>query len=166
MALIELLLVLSILAALFGVALPRALSLYARVAVEYEAMHLVGELRRMQAVSRTTGMPLYMMQGQLAWKRNPTVEIRPNGYVLRRLTGGNIRTYETLPRVRLVKKTQTNNPISFDSNGDIDWRTPKQGGNMTILVYAEGYESEGVRVIIDRAARIRLERGAQDAVGE
>ena len=32
---------------------------------------------------------------------------------------------------------------------------------MTILVYAEGYKEDALRVVIDCAARIRLQRGVK-----
>ena len=34
---------------------------------------------------------------------------------------------------------------------------------MTIRVYAEGYEADALRVVIDRGARIRLQRGKGNA---
>ena len=76
MMLLHVLLAASIIAVLGAAALPRARSLYVRAAVEYEAVHLIGELRRIQAVSRTTAMPLYMLGGTAAGTREPQLYVR------------------------------------------------------------------------------------------
>ena len=79
MALINVLIALSIISTVLAVAVPVALSFYARGATEYEAMHLVGELRRVQALSRTTAMPLYVLEGRPSWERVPRLRIRADG---------------------------------------------------------------------------------------
>ncbi len=56
MALLNVLVAVSVLGIVFAAALPAALSLYARAAVEYEAVRLVAEIRRVQAISRVTAM--------------------------------------------------------------------------------------------------------------
>ena len=96
--LLNILLALSIFAVLLSTVLPAARSIYAHAAVEYEAMCLIGELRRVQAISRTTAMPLYMMERPLSSERAP--------------------------------------------------------------------QQESLYVVIDRAARIRLQRGGKDAADE
>ena len=74
--LLNILLALSIFAVLLSTVLPAARSIYAHAAVEYEAMCLIGELRRVQAISRTTAMPLYMMERPLSSERAPQIRIR------------------------------------------------------------------------------------------
>ena len=61
MALVEMLIGLSILTVLLSAALPLGHRVYARAAVTYEAMRLAAELRRIQAISRTTATVLYVL---------------------------------------------------------------------------------------------------------
>ena len=165
MALLSLLTVLSIISVLAAAALPLGLSLYARAAVEYEAMHLIGDLRRVQALSRTTAMPLYVLSGRPAWERGPRLRIQPGQYALHHpfQDDEQDRVHRLLPLVRFVQETMKDTPVVFDSNGDIEgyW-----SHNMKIRIYAAGYEKDALYVVIDRAARIRLQRGSQGAADE
>ena len=156
MALLNVLLALSVAAVLLSAALPRALSLYARAAVEYEAVQLVGELRRIQALSRTTAMPLYMFQDRRGWERVPRLRFEDGGYVLNRPFGETLHIHHPLPLVRFEQMTLKNTRVVFHRNGEL---SETWSHNMTILVYAEGYKEDALRVVIDRAARIRLQRG-------
>ena len=60
--LMELLIVLAVFGVVFALALPAVRTLYAHAAVEYEAMHLIAEIRRVQALSRVMAMQLYMLE--------------------------------------------------------------------------------------------------------
>ena len=151
--LIEILVVLLLISVLAAVILPSGLAFYRRAAVEYEAMRLIGELRRMQAVSRTTARPLGPMRGG---ERAPALYVHTDGYEIRRPVKGRVRVYHALPLVRMRREGHTDRPAAFDWNGGIAW---DKSSNMTIRVYAEGHEAEGLRVVIDGAARIRLQRG-------
>ena len=160
--LLNVLIALAVLGILLSAALPAAFTLYARAAVEYEAVHLIGELRRIQAISRTTAMPLYMLEGRLSWERAPRLNIRADGYTLHRPFGEDVRSYTLLPLVRFKQDTATETPVIFDRNGNI----ADGSHNMTIRVYAAGHEEAALCVVIDRAARIRLHRGEDNAVDE
>lgn len=162
-ALVSLLAALSVFAVILAAALPAAFSLYARAAVEYEAMHLIGELRRIQAISRTTAMPLYMLEGRRSWERVPRLRIRSDCYELRRPFSEDTHVYEPLPLVRFEQETMRNTLVVFNRNGEIaeGW-----SHNMTIRVYAAGHEERALHVVIDRAARIRLRRGNYEAADE
>jgi hypothetical protein len=142
--------------------LPAARSIYAHAAVEYEAMCLIGELRRVQAISRTTAMPLYMMERPLSSERAPQIRIRYGTYELHHPFQQD-RVHMPLPFVRITQETMEETPVAFTRNGDIEriW-----SHNMKIRVYAQGYEHESLYVVIDRAARIRLQRGGKDAADE
>lgn len=157
MMLLHVLLAASIMAVLAAAALPRARSLYVRAAVEYEAVHLVGELRRIQAVSRTTAMPLYMLGGTAAGAREPQLYVRGGSYEIAP-HGGTGRAHRMLPLVRITQVTAGGKPMSFDRNGGIGQRS----SNMTIRIEAEGHARDALNVIIDSAARIRLQRGGRD----
>ena len=164
MALINVLIALSIISTVLAVGVPVALSFYARGATEYEAMHLVGELRRVQALSRTTAMPLYVLEGRPSWERVPRLRIRADGYVLRRPFGDDVRVHRPLPLVRFEQETLKNTVVEFNRNGAIadHWKSH----NMTIRIYVPGYEEDDVRVVIDRGARIRLQRGGGNVADE
>ncbi|WP_315452035.1 prepilin-type cleavage/methylation domain-containing protein [uncultured Selenomonas sp.] len=164
MALLNVLIALSIVSTVLAAAVPAALSFYARAAVEYEAMHLIGELRRVQAISRTTAMPLYVLEGRPSWERVPRLRIRADGYVLRRPFGDDVRVHRPLPLVQFEQETLKNTVVEFNRNGAIadNWKSH----NMTICIYVPGYEEDALRVVIDRAARIRLQRGGGNAVDE
>ena len=157
-ALLNVLIALSVLSIVLAVALPAALSLYARVAVEYEALHLVAELRRIQAISRTTAVSLSMLDGKQSKERVPRLRIRSDGYVLHRPFGED-RHYAPLPLVRFDQETAKNTVIAFDPYGNITW---DRSHNMTIRVYVPKQEGNALRVVIDRAARIRVQRGEQE----
>ena len=157
MMLLHVLLAASIMAVLAAAALPRARSLYVRAAVEYEAVHLIGELRRIQAVSRTTAMPLYMLGGTAAGAREPQLYVRNGSYEIAP-HGGAGYVHRMLPLVRITQVTAGGKPMSFDSNGGIGQRS----NNMTIRIEAEGHARNALNVIIDSAARIRLQRGGRD----
>lgn len=161
--LLHVLLALSISAVLLSAAIPTMRSFYAHAAVEYEAMRLISELRRTQAISRMTAMPLYMMEGRLSWERAPQVRIRYGTYELHHPFQEDDRVHVPLPLVRIAQETMRETPVVFGRNGDLEkiW-----SHNMKIRVYAEGYEQDGLYVVIDRAARIRLQRGMQDAADE
>ena len=164
MALINVLIALSIISTVLAVAVPVALSFYARGATEYEAMHLVGELRRVQALSRTTAMPLYVLGGTPSWERGPRVRIQSEQYALHHpFQEERDHVHQLLPLVRLTQETMKDTPVVFDSNGDIQGHWSH---NMKIRVYAEGYEKDALYVVIDRAARIRLQRGTRGADDE
>lgn len=156
MVLAELLVGLSVIAALLGAALPAGHALYARAAVTYEAVRLVGELRRMQAVSRMTAVQFYMLEQERAGTRAPSLYFYADGYEIRRPLTGAVRTHRVLPLVRIERPNLANRPASFDGNGNIAWA---KSANMTIGIYVKGRESDALRVVIDSAARIRLERG-------
>ena len=157
MTLVELLIGLSVMAVLMAVLLPMGLTVYAHAAVEYEAVHLVGELRRMQAVSRTTATALYVLDQKSAGDRGPMLYFRADGYDISRPVEGTIRAHHMLPLVRIRRQNLTDRPAAFDGNGDI---ALDKSANMTVRIYAAGYEADAVHVVIDRAARIRIERGA------
>ena len=157
MALINVLIALSIISTVLAVAVPVALSFYARGATEYEAMHLVGELRRVQALSRTTAMPLYMLGGTAAGAREPQLYVRNGSYEIAP-HGGAGHVHRMLPLVRITQVTADGKPMSFDRNGYIG----QGSSNMTIRIEAEGHARDALNVIIDSAARIRLQRGGRD----
>ncbi|EKU70485.1 Tfp pilus assembly protein FimT/FimU [Selenomonas sp. F0473] len=157
MALLEMLVGLSVAAVILSAALPIGISIYARAAVTYEAAYLVSELRRVQAVSRTTAMPLYVLEQHRAGTRNPSLHICADGYDIRHPVEGIARRHDLLPLIRLHRHNLTNRPAAFGGNGDVAW---SQSANMTIRIYARGHEEDFVSVVIDRAARIRIERGA------
>ena len=163
MALLDVLAVLTVLGVLFAAAIPAVSSLYARAAVEYEAMRLVAELRRVQAISRTTAMSLYMLEGERAWERMPRLWIRSDGYDLNRPFAGDVRVHGALPLVRFYQETMNNTPVVFNQNSGI---AQSWSSNMTIRVYVAGHEEDALRVVIDRGARIRLRRGAYNAADE
>ncbi len=156
--LMELLIVLAVFGVVFALALPAVRTLYAHAAVEYEAMHLIAEIRRVQALSRVMAMQLYMLEGRRSWKRDPRLEIYTDRYVLHRPFDGDVRVHEPLPLVRFAQETAPGKRVAFDRNGAIarEWSS-----NMTIRVYAVGHEQDALRVVIDQAARIRLHRGAR-----
>ena len=157
MMLLHVLLAASIMAVLAAAALPRARTLYVRAAVEYEAVHLIGELRRIQAVSRTTAMPLYMLGGTAAGAREPQLYVRNGSYEIAP-HGGAGHVHRMLPLVRVTQVTAGGKPMAFDRNGGIG----QGSNNMTIRIEAEGYARDALNVIIDSAARIRLQRGGRD----
>ena len=157
MMLLHVLLAASIMAILAAAALPRARTLYVRAAVEYEAVHLIGELRRIQAVSRTTAMPLYMLGGTAAGSREPQLYVRNGSYEIVP-HGGAGHVHRMLPLVRVTQVTAGGKPMAFDRNGGIG----QGSNNMTIRIEAEGYARDALNVIIDNAARIRLQRGGRD----
>ena len=64
--------------------------------------------------------------------------------------------YEPLPLVRFEQLTMENTRIVFHRNGEL---SDTWSHNMTILVYVPGQKASALRVVIDRAARIRLQRG-------
>ena len=74
--------------------------------------------------------------------------------------GDDVRVHTPLPLVHFEQVTMHNTLVVFHRNGEIaeNWSR-----NMTIRVYAEGYEADALRVVIDRGARIRLQRGAENA---
>ena len=158
LALLNVLLAISALAVLLAVGLPHAISLYARAATQYEAMCLIGELRRIQAISRTTAMPLNMYQDRRGWERVPRLRFEDGGYVLNRPFGETLHIHHPLPLVRFEQMTLKNTRVVFHRNGEL---SEKWSHNMTILVYAEGYKEDALRVVIDHAARIRLQRGVK-----
>ena len=112
MMLLHVLLAASIMAILAAAALPRARTLYVRAAVEYEAVHLIGELRRIQAVSRTTAMPLYMLGGTAAGAREPQLYVRNGSYEIVP-HGGAGRVHRTLPLVRMAQAVARGSSPSF-----------------------------------------------------
>lgn len=155
MALVEMLVGMSVFAVLLGAALPLGRGVYARVAVHYEAMRLVAELRRVQAISRTTATALYVLDRRRAGLRAPLLVIRPGGYDIHHHTEGRIRGHDMLPLVRIEHDNRNEHPVAFESNGEI----AGESSNMTIRVYAAGKKEVYEDVVIDRAARIRLARG-------
>ena len=155
MALVEMLIGLSILTVLLSAALPLGHRVYTRAAVTYEAMRLAAELRRIQAISRTTATVLYVLDRDRAGFREPTLFIRSDGYDIRHHLEGRVQSHSTLPLVRLERDSRSDRPAVFDGNGGISG----EGGNMTIRVYALGHKEDFVDVVIDRAARIRLAWG-------
>ena len=156
MALLNVLIALAIVSTVLAAAVPAALSFYAHAAVEYEAVQLVGELRRIQALSRTTAMPLYMFQDRRGWERVPLLRFEGGTYVLHRPFGEDAYVHRPLPLVRFEEDALHPWRVVFRRNGELS-RTLSH--NMTILVYVSGHRESALRVVIDGAARIRLQRG-------
>ena len=84
--------------------------------------------------------------------------------MLRRPFGDDVRVHRPLPFVQFEQETLKNTVVEFNRNGAIadNWKSH----NMTICIYVPGYEEDALRVVIDRAARIRLQRGGGNAVDE
>lgn len=162
MALLSVLVVLAVFGTVLSAVFPVARALYAQAAVEYEAIRLIGELRHIQAVSRMTATPLSLFEGQIAWERVPRLRIHSGGYTVSHPYNGVVYAHTPLPLVSFKQETQKNMPIVFDRNGGVG----EASHNMTIRVYAVGCEDAVLRVVIDGAARIRLDRRAQGAADE
>ena len=101
-------------------------------------------------------MPLYMFQDRRSWERVPRLRFEDGGYTIHRPFGASVRSHTPLPFVRFEQLTMENTRIVFHRNGEL---SDTWSHNMTILVYVPGHKASALRVVIDRAARIRLQRG-------
>lgn len=142
-------------------ALPAMFKFYRQLAVEYEAEHLLSDIRYCQNLSRLIAEP--------AWGYGAK-DIRQKYGVLRLFAGGNELTaggsytiggHRYLPGV-LVKKMDVNN-IPCDDEMQIGFAAAGKPtfteGLITVLIYFDGYQQEGRRIMVSKGGRIRMERG-------
>ncbi len=142
-------------------ALPAMYKFYRQLAVEYEAEHLLADIRHCQSLSRLIAEPAWGYGAKDLKRKYATLEFFPGGNQL--TTGGSkvIGRNTYLPGV-LVKKLNANNKIcdetvkiGFKANG----RPKFTEGMITVLIYFAGYEQEGRRIMVSKGGRIRMERG-------
>ena len=156
--LVEVLIILGIAAAVATVAVPQTLTFYRRAAIEYEANKLLQDLRYVQALSRTTVGNISTYGMSVDGSREPRLTLRATSYEIADSRARTLASHKLLPAIIVKKRGDGESGIGgavigFDANGGLN-----STANMTLVVYAKGYESEGQRIVIDNAARIRLER--------
>lgn len=155
----EILIVVTVLGIIVVMAIPYTFAFYRRVAVEYETERLLNDLRYVQALSRTTTGDIRYYGIEVRGSRQPKLRLRATSYELVDSREQVIGSHNLMPAIIAKRRGDGESgiggaSISFDSNGGLNNTT-----NMTLIIYARGYENEGQRIVIDNAARIRIERG-------
>lgn len=159
-ALIEIVVVAAIFACLATVVMPRATNFYREAALEYETQHLLADIRRAQSLSRLLVESGWGYGSDTSYKQLVEIDIKPDAYTLsaQSIKGSEFLTHYYLPLVHVRRKDNSvGGKLSFDKNGGL---TNKGTQMMTLVIYCEGQEEKKRRIMISKAGRIRLERGA------
>ena len=159
--LIEVVLMVILIACLCGTAIPAAMQFYREMAIEYEAEHLLSDIRRTQALSRMLVERTYGYGGTDNRQQEVEIELGSTGYTMLVTSGSGgdrvIHTY--LPLVKVSRQSNGEGAatglIAFKSNGELK---NVGTGMMTLLVVCEGWPQEGRKIMISRAGRVRIER--------
>ena len=158
----EVLLLLMVLLILGTQAGPALFKIYRQAAVEYEAEHLLADMRRCQSLSRVTGSSAWNYGAQSSADNYVHLLLSPDKSIL--LAGNTkiIASHVYWAGIRTVKvddKSYTTKvDIAFAPEG-----TPRSvEAMMTILIYYQGYEQEGRRIMLSKGGRIRMERGRSE----
>ena len=148
--------------ALLGlVAVPSAMQFYREAAIEYEAEHLLSDLRQTQSLNRLiegANHGFYVRDGVV---KKAVIEIRSEEYCVT-VSSSKAETcmfHHYLPLVRVSRQWNGTNvdsgPITFKDNGELK----NVGlGMMTLLICCEGWPQEGRKIMISKAGRSRMER--------
>ena len=155
----ELTLVIMIMAVLAALAFPGVFKFYRQAAVEYEAEHLLADIRRCQSLSRASGSSAWKYGADSSADTFVHLVLEKGRYTT---MAGNLRTLERHAYLAGVKAVKENN-TTYATRADIAFSqegTPRSVESMmTILIYYQGYEQEGRRIMISKGGRIRMERG-------
>ncbi|WP_302296429.1 pilus assembly FimT family protein [Mitsuokella multacida] len=159
--LIELIIACAVLVILSMAALPRGLTLYREAALEYEVQHLLGDIRYMRGISRTTQIwPQSMKRKadqQLPPWRQAQMQFRRTGYTMR---AGNVthRRYDFLPGIELKGRFVTGSldgpALTFGNDGLLT--TP-----CTMVLFWTDAPQSGRKLILSAGGRCRVERRLQ-----
>ncbi|TYZ27626.1 hypothetical protein FZ041_10885 [Selenomonas caprae] len=157
----ELAVVLAIVACLAAVAAPSLLKFYRETALEYESECLLADLRRTQSLSRMVADKAWLYGQQEPMEQKASIRVEETYYVFRVKShaGETARVHHYLPFVHVRRNDQPagsgNRTISFLQNGGLDDIGRQM---MTLVLYCEGWENEGRKIMISRAGRIRIKR--------
>lgn len=158
----ELTLVIMIMAVLAALAFPGVFKFYRQAAVEYEAEHLLADIRRCQSLSRVSGSSAWNYGADTSADTFVHVLLEKGKYTV---LAGNMKIIDShayLAGIKAVKEDKksyyTKADIAFSQEG-----TPRSVESMmTIFIYYQGYEQEGRRIMISKGGRIRMERGRHE----
>lgn len=158
-SLLEVLIACMVLGIIAAVAMPSAWKFYRQAAVEYEAEHLLSDLRRIQAMSRLSGEDAWNYGAKSSQSQLGILQLR-KGYSYLALGSTGVwysSRHNYLPAIYIEKKSNNaqNLSVFFDANGK-----PIKNSMMTLVVACRGYPQEGRAIIISRSGRIRMERGS------
>lgn len=132
--------------------IPSAWKFYRQAAVEYEAEHLLSDLRRAQSISRLT-----MEVAGASGMKQPRALLMI-GLTESQMFVGNkqIESHRYWPQVHVQKKDTDSSMqrISFQNNGAV-YGTDV----MTLCIFYTGYANEGQQIIVSKSGRIRIKRG-------
>ena len=157
----ELAVVLAIVACLAAVAVPSLLKFYREMALEYESECLLADLRRTQSLSRMVADKAWGYGQQEPIEQKASIRVEETYYVFRvkSYEGETKRVHHYLPFVHVRRKDEPagsgNRTISFLQNGGLDDIGRQM---MTLVLYCDGWEKEGRKIMISRAGRIRIKR--------
>lgn len=160
--LVEVMLVVLVVTVLAAAAFPGVCKVYRQAAVEYEAEHLLADIRRCQSLSRVTGSSAWNYGADTSADTFVHVLLEKGKYTM---LAGNMKIIDShayLAGIKAVKEDKksyyTKADIAFSQEG-----TPRSVESMmTIFIYYQGYEQEGRRIMISKGGRIRMERGRHE----
>lgn len=159
----ELMLLLASMAVLAALAFPGVFKFYRQAAVEYEAEHLLADIRRCQSLSRVSGSSARKYGANTSADTFVHLVLEKGRYTI---MAGNLRIIERHPYLVGVKVVKEDKK-TYSSKADIAFAqegTPRSVESMmTILIYYQSYEQEGRRIMISKGGRIRMERGQHDS---
>lgn len=161
--LLEIIIACLVLGIVASVVLPMAGKFYREAAVEYEAEHLLSEIRRAQSINRLTAEDAVRYGATSNIRSLVVLTVKPTQSRIWIGRNGELwrdDVHYLLPMVRIANESQTN---SANNKGNV-WKltfndeSTQSRQLMTLSVYAEGYRKGARRIIISRG-RVRMERG-------
>lgn len=163
-SLLEVLLACLVLSIAASAAVPAAMKFYRQAAVEYEAEHLLSEIRRAQSINRLTAERAYQYGAKSPMNGSVYLRVQPTKsqiWIGRNAEFGKSKLHQLLPLVRIANESKSDN----DSNKGNLWKltfdddSVQSHSLMTLLIYAEGHKEDGRKLVISRG-RVRMERRA------
>lgn len=144
-------------------AVPAVFRFYRQLAVEYEASHLLADIRKCQSISRISAESAWGYGAKSAKQKHARLDISAYASTI---TAGDSHIMEHsgfLPGVRVCKYDKKQEVGQYDDKLQIAFKEDGlphvAEGMMTILIFFDGYPGEGRRIMISRGGRIRMERG-------
>ena len=148
-------------------AVPRGFRLYRQMAVEYEAEHLLADIRHCQSLSRLLAGDARQYGAKKAYQKFTRMDIYPEYKTISAGESIILDVNRFFPGVHIERVNKlgelplgdTTIQIAFLANGMT--RLEKDMGLVTVLVYFQGYPQEGRWIMVSSGGRIRMERGSK-----
>ncbi|SFT52443.1 Tfp pilus assembly protein FimT [Selenomonas sp. GACV-9] len=160
-ALLETVVAVAAAACLAAAIAPGILKFYRETALEYESECLLADLRRTQSLSRMVAEQGWMYGQEEPNEQKAQIHVEGTYYAFRVKSQAGIveNVHHYLPLIHVKRKDKSESSgsgiIAFRQNGSLEDIGTDM---MTLVMYCDGWEDEGRKIMISRAGRMRMKR--------